>query len=65
MKAVEFESTMSSSGQIAVPEEAAREIPPGEPVRVVLLWGPSEIDEAWREVGRKAFGAAYAPEDSA
>ena len=66
MKAVEFESTLDVCGCISVPAEAAREIPPGEQVRVVLMWGlgPSEIDEGWRQAGRGTFDAACAPEDS-
>ena len=38
MKAVEFESTLDACGCISVPAEAAREIPPGERVRVVVMW---------------------------
>ena len=63
MKAVEFESTISPGGQIALPPEIAIEIPPGEPLRVVVMWEPSNLDLAWRTAGRQRFEAAYSPED--
>ena len=64
MKAVEFESTISPGGQIALPPEIATEIPPGEPLRVVVMWEPSNLDLAWRTAGRQRFEAAYSPEDA-
>ncbi len=64
MKAVEFESTVSPGGQIALPREVATEIPPGEQLRVVVMWEPSNFDLAWRTAGRQRFEAAYAPEDA-
>jgi len=64
MKAVEFESTVAPGGQIALPPEIASEIPPGEQLRVVLMWDPSSLDTAWREAGRERFEAAYSPEDA-
>ncbi len=36
MKAVEFDSTITAAGQIAVPPEFAGEIPAGEHLRVVV-----------------------------
>jgi hypothetical protein len=64
MKAVEFESTITPGGQIALPPEVAREIPDGEPLRVVVMWHPSNLDLAWRAAGRQRFEAAYSPEDA-
>ena len=64
MKAVEFESTISPGGQIALPPEIATEIPPGEPLRVVVMWEPSNLDLAWRTAGRQRSEAAYSPEDA-
>jgi len=63
MRAVEFESTVTLGGQIALPPEIASEIPPGEQLRVVIMWDPSHLDLAWRTAGRERFEAAYAPED--
>ena len=64
MRAVEFESTLALGGQIALPPDFASEIPPGEQLRVVVMWEPSNLDLAWRTVGRQRFEAAYSPEDA-
>ncbi len=64
MKAVEFESTVDSGGQIAVPSEIASEIPAGETLRVVVMWEPSDFDLVWRAAGRRQFEAAYSPDDA-
>jgi hypothetical protein len=64
MKAVEFESTVTSGGQIVLPPEAARDIPAGEQIRVVVMWEPATLDPAWRTAGRQRFEAAYAPDDA-
>ena len=64
MRAVEFESTVATGGQIALPPEVACEIPLGEQLRVVVMWEPSNLDLAWRTAGRQRFEAAYSPEDA-
>jgi hypothetical protein len=64
MRAVEFESTITPSGEIALPPEVANEIPTGEQLRVVVMWEPADSDSAWRNAGRLRFEAAYSPEDS-
>ena len=64
MRAVEFESTVARDGHIAVPAEIASEIPPGEQLRIVVMWEPSNLDLAWRMAGRQRFEAAYVPEDA-
>jgi len=64
MKTVEFKGTVAPNGQIAVPAEVVKQVPPGEQLQVVLVWGTSEEESAWRAAGRRAFEAAYAPEDS-
>jgi hypothetical protein len=64
MKAVEFEGIVAPGGQIALPPEVASEIPAGEPLRVVVMWEPSNFDVAWRAAGRQRFEAAYSPEDA-
>ena len=65
MKAVEFEGTVTPNGQIAVPAEIAGQLPPGEPLQIVLRWDHPAADEdgVWRTEGRQRFEAAYAPED--
>jgi len=64
MRTVDFSAELTSNGQISVPPEVASQVPPGERLQVVLLWGDSEDDTAWRTVGRRGFDAAYAPDDS-
>lgn len=64
MKAVQFKSTVTPGGQIALPPEVASEIPSGEQLQVVIMWEPPDLDSAWRATGRQRFEAAYAPEDS-
>ena len=64
MRAVEFESTVAPGGHITVPAEVASEIPPGEQLRIVVMWEPSNVDVSWRMAGRQRFEAAYAPEDA-
>ena len=64
MKAVEFESTIAPSGQLALPPGIANEIPRGELLRVVVMWEPSDSDSMWRVAGRQRFEAAYSPEDA-
>ena len=64
MKAIRFKGTVAPNGQIALPPDVARQIPQGERLEVVLLWGASSGDSAWRAAGRRQFETAYAPEDS-
>jgi hypothetical protein len=64
MKTADFRGELTSNGQIAVPPEILAQVPPGEPVRVVLQWGASEDDARWRAAGRRQFEAAYAADDS-
>lgn len=63
MKSVEFTSTVANNGLIAIPPELARQLPEGEELRVVLVWGAEDDESAWRELGRRIFEAAYSPED--
>jgi hypothetical protein len=64
MKAVEFESSITQAGMIALPPEVTAEIPVGEQLRVVVMWEPFGSDSAWRSAGRRRFEAAYCPVDA-
>jgi len=64
VKTIDFRGELTASGQIAVPPEIASQVPPGEPVQVVLQWGMSEDETAWRAAGRRQFEAAYTADDS-
>ena len=60
----DFRGELAPNGQIAVPPEIAAQVPPGEPIQVVLQWGISDDAAAWRATGRRRFEAAYAADDS-
>ena len=64
MKTADFRGELAPNGQIAVPPEIASQVPPGAQIQVVLQWGISEEDAAWRVAGRRQFEAAYADDDS-
>jgi hypothetical protein len=64
MKTVDFTDELTPNGQIAVPPEIASQAPQGEQIQIVLQWGVSEEDTAWRAAGRRQFEAAYAADDS-
>jgi hypothetical protein len=64
MKTVEFKGTVTPNGQLTIPAEVVKQLPPGEQLQVVLVWDASAEDSAWRAAGRRQFEAAYAPEDS-
>ena len=64
MKTADFSGKLMPNGQIAVPPDIAALVPPGEHVQVVLQWGASDDDAAWRAAGRRRFESAYAADDS-
>ena len=64
MKTADFRGELTPNGQIVVPPEIASQVPPGEQVQIVLQWGASADDAAWRAAGRRRFEAAYAADDS-
>ena len=64
MKTAGFRGELKPNGQIAVPPEIASQVPPGEQIQVVLQWGISADDTAWRAAGLRQFEAAYAADDS-
>ena len=64
MKTAYFRGELKPNGQIAVPPEIASQVPPGEEIQVVLQWGTSQDDTAWREAARRQFDAAYAADGS-
>ncbi len=64
MKTADFRAELTPNGQIAVPPEIASQVPQGEQIQVVLQWGISEDDTAWRAAGRRQCEAAYADDDA-
>ena len=63
MKAVEFEATMSQSGEIVLPTEFLGEIPAGQQLKVIVMWKAGSVDAAWRAAGRLRFEEAYSAEE--
>ena len=64
MNTADFRGKLTPNGQIVVPPEIASQVPPGEQIQIVLQWGVSMDDTAWRAAGRRQFEAAYAADDS-
>lgn len=64
MKTADFRGELTPNGQIAVPPEVLSQVPSGEPIQVILQWGSSDDDSAWRMAGRRQFESAYAADDS-
>jgi hypothetical protein len=64
MKALEFQSSLNSDGSLRVPIEIARSIPPGQPLRVLVLLSEGESDEAWENLAAMEFGQGYAESDA-
>ena len=64
MKTADFRGELTPNGQIVVPPEIASQVPPGEQIQIVLQWGVSAEDAAWRANGRRQFEAAYVADDS-
>jgi hypothetical protein len=64
MKTADFRGELTPNGQIVVPPEIASQVPPGEQIQIVLQWGVSMDDTAWRAAGRRRFEAAYAADDT-
>jgi hypothetical protein len=63
MNAFECEGVLSEDGRISIPPEAAKEVPPGTALRVVLMWGSDE-GAGWAASSMNHLAHAYAPEDS-
>ena len=63
MKAVEFETLMTQGGHIVLPVEFLGDIPPGQQLKVVVMWEAKSVDSAWRTAGRLRFEEAYCSED--
>jgi hypothetical protein len=64
MKTADFRGEINSDGQIAVPNDIASQVPPGEQIEVMLRWGATDDEAAWRAAGRRRFEAAYCSDDS-
>lgn len=64
MTTFEFQATLLSNGQIAVPSDVALQIPAGEQIHVVLSWeAPAERDSI-HTLGQTLLEKSYASADS-
>jgi hypothetical protein len=64
MKAVEFQSQLSSDQTLPVPASAAERIPVGQKVRVLILIAENDVDQEWEELTARDFGQGYADSDA-
>lgn len=64
MKAFEFETKLTSDQMLTLPTDLKKELPPGSPVRVILLLPDSTEELDWRRLTTEQFARAYAEADS-
>jgi hypothetical protein len=55
MKAIEFESKLTSDARLDVPEAVAEKIPKEATVRVIVLMPEDAEDQAWRHLTEIEF----------
>ena len=63
MKALEFETTLSTDSKLTVPENLALQIPKQQAVRVIVLL-PEGGDADWQRLTSEQFFAGYNEGDS-
>ena len=66
MHAVEFRTRVNTDRTLTVPPAVAAALPPGRPVRVLLLIGEEgeREDAAWEAAAAAEFAAGYADGDA-
>jgi hypothetical protein len=64
MLAHEFETQLRADHTLAVPEEIASRIPPGRPLRVIVLFQDTTEDEDWRRLTMEQFFKGYGDGDA-
>jgi hypothetical protein len=64
MKALEFQSQLSSDQTLAVPATVADQIPIGRQVRVLVLIAENDVDLEWEQLAAMEFGQGYAGGDA-
>jgi hypothetical protein len=64
MKAVEFQSQLSTEQTLAVPAAVADRIPVGRQVRVLVLIAENDVDQEWEKLAAMEFGQGYADGDA-
>lgn len=64
MKALEFETTLSTNNTLAVPPDLAAQIQGNKVLRVLLLVPENEEDQDWERLTAEEFGQGYAEGDA-
>jgi hypothetical protein len=64
MKALEFESILTSQQTLSVPATVAAKIPQGQALRVLVLLRDDENEEQWEHLAAAEFGQGYADSDA-
>ena len=64
MKALEFEASVNPDRTLSIPPAVAAQLPPGQPVRVVLLVADSEEERDWSELTAAQFLKGYGEGDA-
>jgi hypothetical protein len=64
MKAIEFESQMTSDHSLSVPAAVASGIPAECPIRVLVLIPEGDHDHQWENLAAIDFGQGYAESDA-
>ena len=64
MRAIEFQSQLTSDRTLPVPSEVADAIPVNQPVRVLILIAEEDSDQAWERLAAQEFGQSYSESDA-
>jgi hypothetical protein len=64
MKTLEFETSLNPDQTVTVPAAVADQLPPGRPIRVLLMVADSDEDKAWSQMTAEAFFKGYAESDA-
>jgi hypothetical protein len=64
MKALEFEPRLEGADRIGIPSEVAQQLPTDSHLRVIVMWGDDDGEDAWHKLAMEGLSSAYAPEDS-
>ncbi len=64
MKAVEFQSELTSDNTLIVPASIIERIPPGQSLRVLILVPEDAEDQAWEQLAATEFGRGYTESDA-
>ena len=64
MKTLEFQATLGPGGTLTVPVEVARQVPPEQPVRVIVLLPDPDEGSEWERFTAEQFLHGYAEGDA-